>query len=53
MKNFQYYHSSRAGLLQEISQFADALAAFQKAYLLCENEAEKKYLIRKIKKLQQ
>lgn len=53
MKNFQYYHSSRAGLLQEIGQFAGALAAFQKAYLLCENEAEKKYLVRKIEKLQQ
>jgi len=51
MENFQYYHSARAGLLEETGEFPAAIAAFKRALLLCENEAEKRYLMLKIDEL--
>lgn len=48
MAGFQYYHSAKAGLLEEAGDYSAAHAAYEQALLLCRNDAEGRYLKSKL-----
>lgn len=48
---FQYYHSARAGLLEEAGDYSRAVAAYRQALSLCRNEAEGTYMNARIERL--
>ncbi len=48
---FQYYHSARAGLLEELGEGPRALTAYRRALALCRNDAESAYLSARIERL--
>lgn len=51
MAEFQYYHSARAGLLEELGEYSTACKAFEQAKSLSQNEAEIKFMESKIQQL--
>ncbi len=48
LAGFQYYHSAKAGLLEEIGDNSAAISAYKQALLLCKNDAERFYLKSKV-----
>ncbi len=48
LAGFQYYHSAKAGLLEETGDYSAALSAYKQALLLCKNDAERFYLKSKV-----
>lgn len=51
ISGFQYFHSARAGLLEELGEFQAACEAFEQAKKLCQNDAEKRFMESKIQQL--
>ncbi|MCG8428170.1 MAG: RNA polymerase sigma factor [Chromatiales bacterium] len=53
MAGFQYYHSARAGLLEEMGDYCAALAAYREALRLCRNSAEIGHLQSRIEQIEE
>lgn len=53
LSEFQYYHSTRANLLEETGAINEALEAYKQALTLCKNSAETLFLQNKIDSLVQ
>lgn len=52
MQRFQYFHTSKAALLEENGNPAEALQTWEYALTLCQNQAEQRYICKRIDLLQ-
>jgi RNA polymerase sigma-70 factor (ECF subfamily) len=48
LERYHLWHAVRADLLRRVSRWAEASAAYEKALSICENEAEKRFLERRM-----
>jgi len=51
MAGFQYFHSARAGLQEQLGDLSSACESFEQAIKLCQNDSERLYMERKILQL--
>lgn len=51
LNSYHHYHSARGELQRRAGHFADALASYERALALCQNEIERRYIQRRLAEL--